>query len=157
MDGENIEGAFSGLVLFVEVCARLNIPIELITFNDQVKLVKQWEDPINEELRQGLANLLNQVNGSTELSKGLEMVQDRLKYLPFKDRFIITLSDGEPNDPELVHQEVSSLSNENVKCLGVGIGSDTRSLQRFFKEGVYEVTPMQLATQLGALLDQLLR
>jgi len=157
MEGNHIKGAFSALVVLVEVCARLHIPLEIISFNNQVKLIKEWEESITEELRSRLAQLLAQTGSSTRLSLALDLAQERLQYLPFKDRFIITLSDGEPNEPELVRERLKDMSQGAVHCLGVGIGSGTRSLKQFFSDGIYEVTPMQLATQLGGLLDRLLR
>ncbi len=157
MEGENIQGAFKGLVLFTEVCARLNLPLELISFNHHAQQLKVWDRGIDESLRSRLGRLSQSVSGGTDLTAALKLTHDRIKHLSFKDRFLVTLSDGEPNDVNSVLREIKALESHGVHCIGVGIGPDTERLRRFFSDGVYEVTPMELARQLGGLLDRLLR
>ena len=157
MQGDNIEGAFRGLVLFTEVCTRLNIPLEVIAFHNEVRQIKYWDDPVDETQRDRLGKLPNQVGGGTNLTDALKRAYLRLSDIHYTDRFLITLGDGEPDDVDTVHKEVKRLKNLNVHCIGVGVGSGTAQLSRFFDEGVYDVTPLQLSSQLGEILDRILR
>lgn len=157
MDGERIRESFKGLVLLTEVCARLNIPLEIISFNNRAKLVRAWDEKIEEEQRETIAKLLKQVDNSTYYAEAINLTLERLPQLPFRDRFLIALSDGEPHDPKEVERGIEQLSQRGVYCIGLGIGPDTSELRRFFNEGLYEVTPTEVAEELALLMDRLLR
>ena len=157
MDGERIRESFKGLVLLTEVCARLNLPLEVISFNQNAQLVRAWDEKIEDAQRERLAQLLKRVGGSTYYAKAINLTLSRLEELPFRDRFLIALSDGEPHDESEVTAGLAELARQGVYCVGLGIGPETSELKRFFNDGLYGVTPSEVAEELAQLLDRLLR
>ena len=147
MDGEGAEGAFEGLVLLTEVCLRLKIPIEIISFANQHCLEHEWDEDLDEEKRLNLGDLINQMGGGTNLSGCLRFVDERIQDRPVHHHFVLILSDGMPNDSEATHAMIKQLQDQNVMCIGLGIGSDTQELAQFLEVGLYEVTPSDIAEQ----------
>lgn len=145
MEGERMEGAFKGLVLLSEVCARLSIPLEIYSFARDFAMEQSWEDKLDEEGRMNLGKISSSYGGHTYLGEALEKICERMSQWPFQDPFLIVLSDGLPHDPQQAHVWIRALERKGVSCIGLGIGSDTRELNRFFQEGMYEVTPNQVA------------
>ena len=145
MEGERMEGTFQGLVLLSEVCARLGIPLEVMSFANNYKMEHSWDTPLTEEARLKLGRLGGQPHGGTYLGAALKEIFNRMKDVRFRNRFLIVLSDGIPHDEAQAHVWVRALEQEGVSCIGLGIGEDTKGLNRFFSEGMYEVTPREVA------------
>jgi uncharacterized protein with von Willebrand factor type A (vWA) domain len=156
MHGELIQGAFDGLVLLSEVCARLDIPLEVFSFSDDVTHNHRWRDSLDHQARSTLGKLLQSTGGGTHLASALKKIKQTLSTLPFKQRYLIVLSDGEPNYESQVHTQIRQLEYENVTCIGLGIGPHTHKLKRFFQDGLYEISIEDVATELALLLQKIL-
>ena len=145
MDGERMEGTFKGLVLLSEVCTRLGIPLEVYSFANDFSAEHTWDQPLTESARFTLGRISSRTAGGTYLGAALKELHTRMAELRFRNRFLIVLSDGIPHDEAQVHVWVRALERDGVACIGLGIGDDTKELNRFFSEGMYEVTPREVA------------
>lgn len=152
MNGENIEGAFKGLVLVSEVCARLSVPFAVFSFSDSHRQVHSHEDTLDEAQRSRLGSLANNTNGGTQMGNALASVYEYMHQLPQKDRCLIVLSDGLPNNGSLVKEQVRRLENNGVTCIGLGVGAGTEQLEEFFPTGLFEVTPTTIAEELAGVI-----
>lgn len=109
-----------------EVLAFLKVKFAMYAFNTQQKQVMCWaikpEDiKWNNVAAKRLAAI--QANGGTPLAE----VYDRL--LPIvrtkKPDIFLTLSDGEPSDPDAVRSMVKTLKSLGIKMVAMGLGPDT--------------------------------
>ena len=133
MNGENIEGAFKGLVLVSEVCALFISSLCSVLFFDSHRQDHSHEDTLDEAQRTRLGSLANNTNGGTQMGNTLASVYDYMHQLPQKDRCLIVLSDGVPNNGSLVKEQVRRLENNGVTCIGLGVGAGTDKLESFFR------------------------
>lgn len=145
MRGEKITSAFQGLVLLSEVCARLGVPLEIFSFSDDCVSELSCESTLNEATRISLGELGSKPDGQTYMGIALQQISDRMEKLHFRDKFLIVLSDGIPNDGPTVHQAIATLARQGVSCIGLGVGPETKNLQQFFREGMFEVNPHEIA------------
>ena len=134
MGGEKIEETFKGLVVLIEVLERLGIQYEVIGFSDSSKIFKEWKEKLRKESRDKLAEMKNWVGGGTETTKATQNAyQELLKNLG-KDNFLITLTDGQPNDSEGLKRELAEIiQDKKVKLVGIGLGPDTEFVKDFYK------------------------
>jgi len=134
MQGQKIEETFKGLVVLIEVLERLGIQYEVIGFSDSSKIFKQWKEKLRKESRDKLAEMKNWGGGGTETTKATQNAyQELLKNLG-KDNFLITLTDGQPNDSEGLKRELAEIiQDKKVKLVGIGLGPDTEFVKDFYK------------------------
>jgi hypothetical protein len=51
-----------------------------------------------------------------------------------KDNFLITLTDGQPDNPESLKQELAKIIKERkVRLVGIGLGPDTEFVKDFYE------------------------
>jgi hypothetical protein len=134
MKGEKIEETFKGLVVLAEVLEKLEIQYEILGFSDSSKIFKEWKEKLNKELRDKLAEMKNWGGGGTKTAEATQKAyQELLKNLG-KDNFLITLTDGEPNDSEGLKEELEKIVKEKkVKLAGIGLGPGTEFVKDFYK------------------------
>ena len=156
MQGERIRAAFDGVVLLSEVCARLKIPFELVSFNTSAQLIHTADTPLGEAERLKIAQLLEAANGGTEFKEAFTACYARLERAPQRDRVMVFLSDGEDTDAEETMSVLRQIHDLNVQTVGLGLGPETTQLARFFDEGIYGVSASVMATRFARLLRSLL-
>jgi uncharacterized protein with von Willebrand factor type A (vWA) domain len=156
MSGNNIEQAFKAVVLLVEVCKRVGIPTDIWTFENNARLRHGWDDPLDEAVRAELGKVPQQCNGGTQMGRALNEVLARLPEMPFKDRIVIVIGDGEPGDARESQNAIKALEAEHCVLLGLGIGEGARGMKNFFREGLFGVPVEQVSQSLANLIrDQL--
>jgi myosin heavy subunit len=134
MEGEKIEETFKGMVVLAEVLEKLGIQFEILGFSDQSKIFKGWREKLNQESREKLAKMKKWGSGGTETTGATQKAyQELLKNLG-KDNFLITLTDGQPNNPESLKEELAKIIEEKkVKLVGIGLGPETEFVKDFYK------------------------
>jgi len=137
MQGEKIEETFKGVVVLAEVLEKLGIQYEISGFSNSSKIFKGWKEKLNKELRDKLAEMKNWGGGGTETTEATKKVyQELLKNLG-KDNFLITLTDGQPNNDESLKEELEKIVKEKkVKLVGIGLGPDTEFVKDFYKAAI---------------------
>jgi hypothetical protein len=152
MNGEPIRHAFKAVVLITEVCSRLNIPLDIWTFNSTAHHVQSWDSPIDEQTRLQLGSIVQNCRGGTLMSKAVSRVTLQLNDLPHKDKAIFVLGDGVPNNQSATLSAVRQLEALGCATIGLGIGEESTGLSRFFRKGLYDVPIEQVPSSLAKLL-----
>ena len=152
MQGTNIDQAFKAVVLLVEVCKRVGIPTDIWTFANSAQLRHGWDDPLDEAVREKLGKVPQQCDGGTNMSGALNEVLARLPEMPFKDRIVIVIGDGAPNDGNASKNAIRALEAEECVLLGLGIGEGARAMSDYFQEGLFGVPVEQVAQSLATLI-----
>ncbi len=134
MKGEKIEETFKGLVVLAEVLEKLGIQYEIIGFSDSVKTFKRWKEKLNKKVRDRLAAMKSWGGGGTNTTEATnETYKSFLKNLG-KDNFLITLTDGKPDDSKSLKKVLNKITKEKkVRLFGIGLGPDTEFVKDFYK------------------------
>jgi len=137
MRGEKIEETFKGVVVLAEVLEKLGIQYEILGFSDTSELFKEWEEKLNKESRDKLAKMKNWGGEGTNTAEATQKAyQELLKNLG-KNNFLITLTDGQPNNAEALKDELEKIAKEKkVKLVGIGLGPDTEFVKEFYKAAI---------------------
>jgi hypothetical protein len=111
-----------------EVLAFLKIKFSVFAFNTTQKQVVCWMvKPEDTQWNNACAKRLAQIeaNGGTPLADVYQKMFPTLKSK--KPDIFLTLSDGEPSDPDAVRAMVKSLKTLGIKMVAIGVGHDTLS------------------------------
>src|SRR5574338_10588 len=109
-----------------EVLAFLKIKFSVYAFNTTQKQVICWMvKPEDVKWNNASAKRLAQIdaNGGTPLADVYQKMYPVLKSK--KPDIFLTLSDGEPSDPDAVRGMVKSLKSLGIKMVAIGVGHDT--------------------------------
>lgn len=152
MSGDRIQHAFDALVLLTEVCKRLSIPTDIWSFESGNRLEHPWDEPLGPETRSRLGRIPESCCGGTAMGDALDKVLERLPQVPYADRIVLVLGDGEPGDPQETLAAVGALESDGCVVVGLGIGADTRDMRRYFDDGLFGVPVAEVAGSLAALI-----
>ena len=152
MRGARIEATFDGIVLLCEVAARVGMPLEVFQFNEGCTRVHAWDDGVDETLRRRLGGLPDSVTGGTCLGDALGTVRARVAELPFRDMFVLVLSDGETTDPEVAARHLTALRAGGATCMGLGLGPEARALRDVFPDAPVGIKVEEVPARLVAAL-----
>lgn len=111
-----------------EVLSFLKIKFSVFAFNTTQKQVVCWMvKPEDVKWNNACAKRLAQIeaNGGTPLADVYQKMFPTLKSK--KPDIFLTLSDGEPSDPDAVRTMVKSLKTLGIKMVAIGVGHDTFS------------------------------
>jgi hypothetical protein len=111
-----------------EVLSFLKIKFSVFAFNTTQKQVVCWMvKPEDVKWNNACAKRLAQIeaNGGTPLADVYQKMFPILKSK--KPDIFLTLSDGEPSDPDAVRTMVKSLKTLGIKMVAIGVGHDTFS------------------------------
>lgn len=157
VSGSMLSGAivetFKGLVVLVEVLEKLWIPNEVIAFSNKVKVFKKWGEKLDQPRRDSLAGMLEWGGGTTNTPEGTRTAVRELKNNPGKDNFLVTLTDGAPNDPGSLKELISGIERERlIRLVGIGIGPDTEGVEEFYQAYLHlpVIKPSKRQKQEGA-------
>jgi hypothetical protein len=113
-------------VALCEVLAFLKIRFSVYAFNTTQKQVVCWlVKPEDMKWNNACAKRLAQIdaNGGTPLADVYQKMYPILRSK--KPDIFLTLSDGEPSDPDAVRSMVKSLKTVGIKMVAIGVGRDT--------------------------------
>lgn len=113
-------------VALCEVLSFLKIKFSVYAFNTTQKQVVCWlVKPDDGKWNNACAKRLAQIdaNGGTPLADVYQKMYPILRSK--KPDIFLTLSDGEPSDPDAVRSMVKSLRSLGIKMVAIGVGHDT--------------------------------
>jgi hypothetical protein len=113
-------------VALCEVLSFLKIRFSVYAFNTTQKQVVCWlVKPEDTKWNNACAKRLAQIdaNGGTPLADVYQMMYPVLRSK--KPDVFLTLSDGEPSDPDAVRTMVKSLRSLGIRMVAIGVGHDT--------------------------------
>jgi hypothetical protein len=138
MEGPRMVNTTRGLIMLSEVFKQMQIPFEIVVFNDEGKTVKSFDTPWDTKLEKKLGGLALYGNSGTNLNCGLDKVT--LKKLHQRNKVVVVLSDGGVGDVEEYNAryfmpmreqgirsmafgiEVDKYEGANVRALALGAG-----------------------------------
>ncbi len=134
MVGEKIEETFKGIVILAEVLEKLGIQYQIAGFSDELEVFKTWKEKLDKKTRERLSKMKEWVGGGTETTDATQKAyKDSLQNLG-KDNFLITLTDGQPNDHQSLKQILARITEEDkVKLVGIGLGYGTEFVKETYK------------------------
>lgn len=152
--GNRMAHAFDAMVLLIEVCRRVGVPVAAWSFSTTNREELSIETPLDDTARRRLGRLLRSCDGATHLAPALAAVRDSMARGRGDPKILMVLSDGEPDAPEDVVAEVRRLERDMVHPIGLGLGDDTSGLARFFERAITGIPPSGLVGRIGALIRQ---
>jgi len=169
MYGEKITETFKALIAMAEPLQRLSIKFEVLGFNSQLNVYKEFKEPFNDKTRESLGNLEKEVRGdnanNTDDGWALHIASKRLEKVNAKRKFIIVCTDGGSNpSPAHAHpffdlDEVLSrieLSSDQ-KVIGIGLGQFTNYVEEHYLNGIAGVEIDELKKKLSTILQEIIR
>jgi hypothetical protein len=151
-----IAAAFDGLVLLVEALRRIGVPATVASFARDERVDLGADDAVDEEGRRRVGRLLKGCNGGTNLAGALKAARTRFARTSATQRVLFVLSDGEPDSFDGAKAAVAGLEADGVRCVGLGLGRETRSLTRLFPTSAVDLPVEQLPGRLASLLQDAL-
>ncbi|MBU1179893.1 hypothetical protein KJ885_03040 [Patescibacteria group bacterium] len=147
MEGEKIEETFKGVVVLTEVLEKLGIQYKVRGFSNESKIFKEWKEKLDKKSREYLSQMKNWGGEGTATTEATQEAYEELLKNLGKDNFLITLTDGHPNNSESLKQELDKIIKEKkVKLVGVGLGSGTEFVKDYYK-AAFSLTKMKITDQ----------
>lgn len=126
MRGSSEEAASTGLIALAEVCERLNIPLEVVSFGQPiVQFVKRFDEPLRGTVAR-FGALDKSVGGCTPMGEGVLAAAVSLLQRPEPRKVLCILTDGAADNPDAMRQVVARLKGD-VELIGLSIGCDLLS------------------------------
>lgn len=166
MQGQKIEETFKAVIVLAEVLNRLSIQTEILGFNDKVYEYQRFGEDISSQIRKDMGRMLHEVSGSgarwNDDGWALDQASERLAKQKAKEKFLIVLSDGQPEEsPAHPRQEygLSSviqriLSETDQKLVGLGVGPNTGHVEGYYPNSVSNVNIKEMSEKLADLVRE---
>lgn len=124
MSGPRIVHSTRSLIVFAEVFNKMQIPFELITYEDDATIIKGFEQSYDNDMKRKIAGLVTRSGGGTELHEGLKKVG--LKKREEKNKILMVLTDGDvgPIKPYNEKYFQPMRDKDGIKSIGIGIETD---------------------------------
>lgn len=139
---------FKASIILGELFARLNTPAEFLSFSDDVRYVKRFEESIQDgDVRSRFNSLVNQ-RGGTDDVRALKVSHHHLVQHPAQYKFVLMLSDAGSNywrEHNRLMAKIKARKEVVVVHFGVGPGtSDTHNLYPYsYGDLKVSLTPKQ--------------
>lgn len=151
MRGEKARAAFESVVILREVCLRLTIPLSIIAFNREAKVLLHADHPAATGIAERLAGLLRP-GGGTCLAGALQQAATLLLDCPRRDRHLWILSDGETSDADDARGALAAIRAGGVQVHGLGLGAEGDAIRSLVPACPVGLQPEQLPEVFATLL-----
>lgn len=159
MHGFKSEAALQGAILFWESLHSLGIAASIDGFKTERVPILRFGDPIVQENRKKIANMLNLVGSVNHDAVALSSAFEELIRQPADEHVLIVISDGQPVGPNAdceLHRVVSRIKGR-VHLIGLGLGADTRHVEQYYPYAKGEIPIANLSKEIGLVLQNVLR
>lgn len=120
MSGARIVHSTRALIIFAEVFKKMNIPFELVTFDDDAKHIKKFDQIVDKAMEKKIGGLITHLGGGTNLRYGLDALQ--LKDREEKNKIAIVITDGGVGYPQQFDDRYFiPWAKKGIKSVGIGI------------------------------------
>ncbi|PIZ01059.1 hypothetical protein COY62_00395 [bacterium (Candidatus Howlettbacteria) CG_4_10_14_0_8_um_filter_40_9] len=166
MRGQKIEETFKAVIVLTEVLNRLSIQTEILGFNDKIYEYQKFGEDISNLKRENMGSMLGEVSSSGAIWNddgwALDQASERLAKQKAKEKFLIVLSDGIPEespahsaeDYELGSVVQKVVSSTDQKLVGLGIGPDTNHVNRYYPNSISNVGVKEISRKLADLIRE---
>jgi hypothetical protein len=155
----------------VEVLNRLGLNFELVGFQDELIVFKKFGEKVDDALRRKISGMVGEVSNSNPNGHNNANYNDDgpclaetaagLSKQPAQNRFLIVLSDGQPegrrsNEDDLT-QAVAKIGREGkVNLVALGLGAGTEHVKKFYPVSLPNIQAEQLQEVLPELLKDII-
>jgi hypothetical protein len=157
MEGERIEQVFHGTVLLSEVCGRVGVPLDLFAFNHHTERLLDHLEPLADPVRARLGALPKSASGGTNLGGALDAAAEAIQAAPGRDRFVLVLSDGLPNNVSSVRAGLARFTALGCHVFGLGLGPETFALRDLIPSSRVNLSATEVPAALANLLMECTR
>ena len=167
MQGEKIYETFKATIVLAEVLNRLSINTEILGFNNRLYEYQTYGQDMSKEIRSNMGRILKEVEGQgarwNDDGWALEQASQRLAKQKATEKFLIVLSDGQPN-PSPSHNadkyELPSVIEEVVtqtdqKLVGLGVGQGTGHVTSYYPNSIANVSVDEMSESLAELIREI--
>jgi hypothetical protein len=151
-----IDRAFEGLVLLLEVCRRLGVPVAAWSFARHCREELGWETPLDEPARRRLGRIPRAAVGRTDMETALVTVGESLARRSADPKILFVISDGCPDDATATALEIANLEAAGIVPIGLGLGPGTADLSLLFSASETEIPAERIVESVARLLSETL-
>ena len=151
MRGAKAEVSFAALVVMREVCLRLGIPLSIIAFDAQARVLQSCDTPHAPGVLAKLAGLLKP-GGGTHISPALDLAKRFFAESPHRHQHLWILSDGDTQQLEDAQRQLRTIRSSGVMIHGLGLGPDSQEIATLVSGAQTGLTPQQLPSVFAQLL-----
>ena len=151
-----IDRAFEGLVLLLEVCRRIGVPVAAWSFAHHCREEIGWETPLDEPARRRLGRIPRAADGRTDMETALAAVGDSLARRSADPKILFVISDGCPDDATATALEIANLEEAGIVPIGLGLGPGTAGLSLLFSASETEIPAERIVESVARLLSETL-
>jgi Mg-chelatase subunit ChlD len=151
MRGGRAMATFDALVILRETCLRLGIPLGILSFNKDTRILQTLDNTHDPAIESRLAGIL-QPTGGTYLSPALKLASRLLTACPNRHRHLWILSDGKTMNPDEVRRLLRSIRADGTRIHGLGLGEDSREIATLIPGSPTNLQPHQLPATFANLL-----
>lgn len=164
MRGTKITETFKAVVVLAEVLNALSIKTEILGFNDRIHDFQDFGIRLTDDMRRKMGVMLQEVNSSraqyNDDGWALKEASARLAREDAEEKFLIALSDGIPEESVAhrgaefdLHKVVDEiLETTDQKLVGLGIGSGTEHVSKYYPHSLADVPVKEMAEKLADLI-----
>ncbi len=157
-EGKSV-AAFESLVIIREACTIVGIPFAVSMFNVHAEVIHGWDQLADSASQAALSAVLKPCGG-TSIAAALKNANQELTLRHERDRFVFLMTDGavSQKDREDVVKRLTRFSQENIRVVPFGLGTDSEEITKIFPEAelVPEASefPMALSKSLLRVLGE---
>lgn len=166
MRGEKIRETFKAAVVLAEVLNRLSINTEILGFNDRLYEYQPFGENMNRDVREHIGGMLQEVDTPAAAYNddgwAVQQASERLTRQKTAEKFLFVLSDGLPEesnkhprssyDLETIINGV--LKETDQKLIGLGIGSGTEHVDRYYPNSVANIGVREMSEKLADVIRE---
>lgn len=133
-EGKSV-AAFESLVIIREACTIVGIPFAVSMFNVYAELIHDWDQLADSASQAALSAVLKPCGG-TSIAAALKNASQELSGRTERDRFVFLMTDGHisDRDREDVVKRLALFSQENIRVVPFGLGTDSEDITEIFPE-----------------------
>ena len=172
MSGSKIQETFKAVIVLTEVLNRLSIKTEILGFNDRIYEYQKFKEKMSNDIREKMGSMLKEVDDRSDTGKArynddgwaLTKASERLATQREKEKFLIVLSDGVPEESpmhpsseyELSKMIQKIISKTDQKLIGLGIGSGTGHVKKYYPNSIANVGVKEMSEKLAELIKEVI-
>lgn len=155
MEGPRAEATFASAVILAEVCRRAGLPLSVLAYNTQAKVLLEFGDSSAGRTAAGRMEAILQADGGTRIVPALEAADAMIATSPHREHLVICLADGEFGDRERAkfNSIVSRWARSAVRVTGLGLGPQTEDIARWFPGARGNLDPSDLCGEVTRLVS----
>ena len=166
MRGQKIRETFKAAIVLAEVLNRLSINTEILGFNDRLYEYQPFGENMSKDVREHVGGMLQEVDTSAASYNddgwAVEQASERLARQKATEKFLFVLSDGLPEESgthprsqyELGKIVARIMQDTDQKLIGLGIGSGTEHVERYYPNSVANIGVREMANKLADVIRE---